>query len=75
MTPAQDVPIDVVVRPHHPRWGRSRWTALLADLCVRKPEGGLRYIDVWETEEQCARAFQERLHPAVDGHSAAPRRP
>lgn len=28
--------------------------------------GGLRYLDVWESEEACARAFDERVHPAVD---------
>lgn len=38
----------------------------LLHLCVRTPEGGLRYIDVWESEEACARAFDERIHPAVD---------
>lgn len=38
----------------------------LLHLCVRRPEGGLRYIDVWESEEACARAFDERIHPAVD---------
>jgi hypothetical protein len=32
---------------------------------VRRPDGGLRYIDVWESEEDCARAFDERIHPAV----------
>ena len=38
----------------------------LLHLCVSRPEGGLRYIDVWESEEACARAFDERIHPAVD---------
>lgn len=38
----------------------------LLHLCVRRPDGGLRYIDVWESEQACARAFEERIHPAVD---------
>lgn len=38
----------------------------LLHLCVRRPDGGLRYIDVWESEQACARAFDERIHPAVD---------
>ena len=38
----------------------------LLHLCVRRPDGGLRYVDVWESEEACARAFQDRIHPAVD---------
>jgi hypothetical protein len=38
----------------------------LLHLCVRRPDGGLRYIDVWESEQACATAFDERVHPAVD---------
>jgi hypothetical protein len=38
----------------------------LLHLCVRQPDGGLRYIDVWESEEACTRAFDDRIHPAVD---------
>lgn len=38
----------------------------LLHLCVRRPEGGLRYIDVWESREACTRAFEDRIHPAVD---------
>lgn len=37
----------------------------LLHLCVRV-DGRLRYIDVWESEEACERAFDERIHPAVD---------
>ena len=37
----------------------------LLHLCVRTPDG-LRYIDVWESQELCATAFDERIHPAVD---------
>ena len=35
-------------------------------LAVRNPAGGLRYVDVWESKEQCDRAFDERIHPAID---------
>jgi hypothetical protein len=38
----------------------------LLHLCVRRADGGLRYIDVWESEQDCARAFDERIHPAVE---------
>jgi hypothetical protein len=38
----------------------------LLHLCVRESDGRLRYIDVWESEEACTRAFEERIHPAVD---------
>ncbi len=38
----------------------------LLHLCIRRSDGGLRYIDVWESEQACARAFDQRIHPAVD---------
>jgi hypothetical protein len=63
----QDVPID------EQAYGRimdgigpEPLDGLLMHLCVRRPEGGLRYIDVWASEEQCHRAFAERIHQAVD---------
>lgn len=37
----------------------------LLHLCVRTPDG-LRYIDVWDSQELCAAAFEQRIHPAVD---------
>jgi len=63
----QDVPIDtdMYVRIAE-ALGEEPMDGLLLHLCVRKPDGGLRYIDVWESEAQCARAFDERIHPAVD---------
>lgn len=48
------------------RLGAEPLAGQLSHLCVRRPDGGLRYIDVWESEEACARAFEERIHPAVD---------
>jgi hypothetical protein len=63
----QDVPIDTDVYTRiTDALGPDPMDGLLMHLCVRKPGGGLQYIDVWETEEQCARAFDERVHPAVD---------
>ena len=38
----------------------------LLHLCVRRPDGGLRYIDAWESEQACTGALDERMHPAVD---------
>ena len=38
----------------------------LLHLCVRRSDGALRYIDVWASEEACDKAFDDRLHPAVD---------
>ena len=38
----------------------------LLHLCVRRPEGGLRYIEIWDSKASCDRAFDERIHKAVD---------
>lgn len=62
----QDVPIDL---PTYERIidaiGPEPLDGQLVHLCVRRPDGGLRYIDVWESVEACGRAFDERIHPAV----------
>lgn len=63
----QDVPIDeTTYRRITDAMGPDPMEGLLLHLCVRRPDGGLRYIDLWQSEEQCARAFDERVHPAVD---------
>jgi hypothetical protein len=63
----QDVPIDAAMYQRiAARLGDEPMDGLLMHLCVRNPDGGLRYIDIWESEELCARAFDERIHPAVD---------
>jgi hypothetical protein len=63
----QDVPIDDQMYARiMDRLGAEPLDGLLLHLCVRRPEGGLRYIDVWATKEHCTRAFEERIHPAVD---------
>jgi hypothetical protein len=63
----QDVPID---EQQYSRLmaaiGPEPLEGLLIHLCVRRDDGGLRYIDVWRSEEECTRAFDERIHPAVD---------
>ena len=72
----QDVPIDTELYGRiAAALGDEPMEGLLMHLCVRRPEGGLRYIDVWETEEQCARAFDERIHPAVDAAFGGQRPP
>ena len=38
---------------------------LIAHLVVERPDGGLRYIDVWDSEENWSRFREERLHPVV----------
>ncbi|WP_103381498.1 hypothetical protein [Pseudonocardia dioxanivorans] len=63
----QDVPIgEELYRRIVEELGPEPMEGSLLHLCVRRPDGGLRYIDVWTDEQACARAFDERIHPAVD---------
>jgi hypothetical protein len=63
----QDVPIgEDLYRRIIDKLGPEPLPGQLLHLCVRQPDGRLRYIDVWDSEEACSRAFEERIHPAVD---------
>ncbi len=63
----QDVPIgEELYRRIVDKIGPEPFAGGLLHLCVREPEGKLRYIDVWESEQACTRAFEERIHPAVN---------
>jgi hypothetical protein len=70
----QDVPIgEDLYRRIVDKIGPEPMTGGLLHLCVRQPDGKLRYIDVWDSEESCTRAFEERIHPAVDAAFAGNR--
>ncbi len=63
----QDVPIgEDLYRKIIAEIGPEPIAGQLLHLCVREPGGQLRYIDVWESEQACQRAFEDRIHPAVD---------
>jgi hypothetical protein len=63
----QDVPIDLdTYRRVLDALGPEPLAGSLLHLCLRRPDGGLRYVEVWESEAACARAFDERIHKAVD---------
>ena len=63
----QDVPIgEDLYRRIVDQLGPEPVAGQLLHLCIREPEGRLRYIEVWESEDACAPAFQDRIHPAVD---------
>lgn len=63
----QDVPIgEDLYRKIITELGPEPLAGQLLHLCVRQGDGQLRYIDVWESEQACERAFGERIHPAVD---------
>ncbi len=62
----QDVPIDdETYRKVTQKLEQGPMPGLLMHLCVRREDGGLRYIDVWESEETCGRTFDDYVHPAV----------
>ena len=64
----QDVPIDAAFyRRITDGLGPTPPDGLLVHLAVERPEGGLRYLDVWESEEACERFTEDRLHPVVHG--------
>jgi hypothetical protein len=62
----QDVPIDAdFYQRIVAGLGDEAPKGLIVHLAVQRPEGGLRYIDVWETERDADRFAEERLHPVV----------
>lgn len=46
--------------------GTAPMDGAILHLCVRRPEGGVQYIDVWDSEEDVRRASSERILPAVE---------
>jgi hypothetical protein len=62
----QDVPITLpVYRQIKEEIGEDVPRGLLVHLVLETQEG-LRYVDVWESQTDCERFFDERVHPAVD---------
>lgn len=62
----QDVPIDAAfyARIKH-GLGDDPPKGMISHVAVERAEGGLRYIDVGESEEDWDRFVEERLHPVV----------
>ncbi|MFD1211910.1 hypothetical protein ACFQ36_07640 [Arthrobacter sp. GCM10027362] len=64
---SQDLPVDDdTYRRVVEAMGTEPFDGLILHLCMRKDSGGLRYIDVWESEEQCNAAYAQRIRPAVE---------
>ena len=62
----QDVPIDFeTYEKVIANLGEEPLDGCLVHLCTERADGGLRYFDVWESEEKCTVAFDQRIHPAV----------
>lgn len=63
---SQDVPIDAAFYQRiMAGLGDEPPAGLIVHLALERPEGGLRYIDVWASEEDWDRFGEERLHPVV----------
>lgn len=64
----QDVPIDAAFyRRITDGLGAEPPEGLIVHLTIERPEGGLRYLDVWENREASDRFTEQRLHPVVHG--------
>jgi hypothetical protein len=62
----QDVPIDAAAYKRiTDGLGDEPPKGLVAHVAIERPEGGLRYVDVWESEADWDRFREERLHPVV----------
>lgn len=64
----QDVPIDAGFYARIAAGlGDDHPPGLIVHVATERPEGGLRYLDVWESEAAWDRFSEERLHPVVHG--------
>src|SRR3569623_3472828 len=62
----QDVPIiDELYAKIRANLGDEPLPGLLFHLVVRREDGLLRYIDVWESAEACGQTIEKRIPPAV----------
>jgi hypothetical protein len=62
----QDVPIDAAFYQRiADGLGDEPPKGMIVHLAIERPEGGLRYFDMWESEEDFNRFAEERLHPVV----------
>lgn len=63
---SQDVPIDAAFYARIKKGlGEDPPKGLISHVAVERPEGGLRYIDVWESEQDWDHFAEDRLHPVV----------
>ena len=64
----QDVPIDAAFYQRiADALGDDPPAGLIVHVAFERPEGGLSYLDVWESEDDWNRFAEERLHPVVHG--------
>ena len=64
----QDVPIDAAFYQRiTDGLGPQAPQGMILHLAIERPEGGLRYLDVWESQQDWDRFVTDRLHPVVHG--------
>jgi hypothetical protein len=64
----QDVPIDAGFYGQiMDGLGDTPPPGLVVHLAIERAEGGLRYLDVWDSEASWQRFVEDRLHPVVHG--------
>jgi len=62
----QDIPIDAAFYKRiTDGLGAEPPEGLIVHIAIERPEGGLRYIDVWESEGDWDHFAEKRLHPVV----------
>jgi hypothetical protein len=61
----QDLPITTDVYAKIMEGVGSKPAAGCVMHAVVRIEGGLRYIDIWESREACDRFLEERVHPVL----------
>jgi hypothetical protein len=64
----QDVPIDAAFYARiREGLGTEPPQGLISHVVIERAEGGLRYVDIWESEDDWDRFAEDRLHPVVHG--------
>jgi len=64
----QDVPIDdAFYQRITADLGNEPPQGLVVHLAIENPDGGLRYVDVWQSEQDWNRFVEDRLHPVIHG--------
>lgn len=64
----QDVPIDAATYDRITSGlGPDLPPGLISHVAITLPQGGLRYVDVWESEADWDSFAEDRLHPVVHG--------
>jgi hypothetical protein len=62
----QDVPIqEAVYEKIKATLGDEPPAGLVVHVVLRREDGTMRYVDVWESRAACEAAFEQRIHPAV----------